>query len=114
MSIEFVDVSDDFRRITLSGRLDIQGTAEISPRFSVLASAQKKQVVVDLTQVDFLASIGIRELIVNAKAQLLRGGRMVLQVKDSSTVAKTLEVTNIAELLPMFTTQAEADQAAQA
>ena len=65
------------------------------------------------TQVSFLASIGIRELIVNAKALQCRGGRMVMQVNENSTVAKTLEITNISDLLPKFTDAAEVDKAAR-
>jgi anti-sigma B factor antagonist len=114
MAIEFDDVSDTFRRIRLSGRLDIAGTEAVSIKFTHLASSAARRVVVDLTGVSFLASIGIRELISNAKAQQLRGGRIVLFVGDNASVAKTLEVTGIDSLIPMFSTLAEAEQAALA
>jgi len=83
MSIEFEDLNDGLRRIKLSGRLDIAGTESISIKFTNLASAVARRVVVDLTAVSFLASIGIRELITNAKAQQQRGGRVVLFVGDN-------------------------------
>ncbi len=114
MAIEFDDVSDTFRRIRLSGRLDIVGTEAVSMKFTNLASAAARRVVVDLTGVSFLASIGIRELISNAKALQSRGGRMVLFVGDNAPVAKTLEVTGIDTLIPMFSTLSEAEQAALA
>ena len=114
MSIEFEDLNDGLRRIKLSGRLDITGTESISIKFTNLASAVARRVVVDLTAVSFLASIGIRELITNAKAQQQRGGRVVLFVGDNVLVAKTLEVTGIDALIPMFANAAEADQAALA
>lgn len=114
MSIEFEDANTGLRRIKLSGRLDIAGTEAISIKFTNLTSAVARRVVVDLTAVTFLASIGIRELITSAKAQQQRGGCLVLFVGDNVLVAKTLEITGIDALIPMYSNSAEADQAALA
>ena len=114
MTIEFEDVNDLFRRIRLSGRLDIQGTEAISIKFTHLAASAARRGVVDLTEVSFLASIGIRELISSAKALQQRGGRMVLFVGNNAGVAKTLEVTGIDTLIPMFMNASDADAAALA
>lgn len=114
MAIDFEDVDENFRRITLSGRLDIAGTDEIAAKFAALAASAKRRVVVDLQQVSFLASIGIRSLIANAKALQQRGGRMVLCVGENPGVTKTLEATGIENLIPFFTTVADADKAALA
>ncbi len=112
MAIEFDDVSETFRKIRLSGRLDIPGTEAISIKFSSLSTTQGKRVVVDLTGITFLASVGIRELITNAKALQLRQGKMVIFVGDNAPVAKTLETTGIDTLIPVFADANEADQAA--
>lgn len=114
MDIDYQDVNEDFRRISLSGRLDIEGTDAIATKFATLAASAQRRVVVDLTNVSFLASIGIRALIANAKALQQRGGRMVLLVKDDDAVARSLEATGIESLLPMFTDPQEADRAALA
>jgi len=112
MPIDFED--KNIRRITLTGRLDISGTAEIDTRFAALAAASEHRIVVDLTGVTFLASIGIRALIANAKAQQKRGGRMVLFVGDNAPITKTLQTTGIDALVPMFATYADAENAALA
>lgn len=114
MAIEFLDISDTLRRISITGRLDIAGTDEIANKFAALAASADKRVVVDLAGVSFLASIGIRAIITNAKALQHRGGRMVLFVGENSSVAKTLETTGIDTLIPMFTSAAEAEKAAVA
>ncbi len=114
MPIDFQDCSSQVRHIILTGRLDLPGTAEIDTKFAALAAATARRVVVDLVGVSFLASIGIRSLITNAKAQQSRGGRMVLLVGDNAAVAKTLEATGIDVLIPMFASFAEAEQAALA
>lgn len=110
MPIDFEDSSDKLRTIHLSGRLDLVGTDEISTKFAALATANGRHVIVDLADVSFLASIGIRAIITNAKALQQRGGRMVLFVGANQAVAKTLETTGIDSLIPMFGDMAEAEK----
>jgi anti-anti-sigma factor len=114
MPIDFEDSNNDLRYIRLSGRLDILGTGEVETKFAALAATSKYRLVVDLSGVSFLASIGIRAIITNAKAQQQRGGRMVLFVGDNATVAKTIEATGIDTLVPMFSNLVDAEQAAAA
>ena len=112
MTISHEDINENLRRISISGRLDIAGTDEIATRFAALAASAKRRVIVDLSAVSFLASIGIRSLIANAKALQQRGGKMVLFVGDNATVTMTLETTGIDTLIPMFADAAEAEKAA--
>ena len=100
--INYVDVSENFRRISISGRLDILGSDSIALKFTSLSVATGQRVIVDLTAVSFLASIGIRSIISNAKALQQRGGKMVLFVGDNSAIIKTLETTGVDTLIPMF------------
>lgn len=111
MPIDYEDSNPDCRVIRISGRLDIIGTGEIDGKFAALAATEKLQLIVDLSEVSFLASIGIRSIISNAKAQQQRGGKMVLFVGDNLPVARTLESTGIDALVPMYTELAEAHRA---
>ena len=90
----------------LTGRLDISGAAEIDMRFSVLAGANKA-VIVDMAGVPFLASIGLRTLLIGAKSVQRRGGKMVL-LRPTPEVEKVLWVSGVADLMPIFQTDAEA------
>jgi anti-anti-sigma factor len=114
MAIEYVDVNENFRRITLSGRLDTAGSEAIGTRFAALAASASRRVVVDLTDVTFLSSMGIRALIANAKAQQNRGGRMVLLVGNNAAIVKTLDATGIDALIPMYADASDAEKAALA
>ena len=114
MPITYEDVSESFRRIALAGRLDGPGTEEIAVKLAALSTAAKRRVVVDLTAVSFLASIGIRAVLSSAKAAQQSGGRMVLCVGGNLAVTKTLEATGIDALIPMFADAAEAEKAALA
>lgn len=111
MAFSYEDIRADFRRITLSGRLDIQGTDEIAAQFAAFSTDAKRYVVVDFTGVTFLASIGIRALISNAKALHKLGGRMALVVGENTSVSRTLDATGIDVLLQMFKTFHDAEKA---
>ena len=108
------DVGPDLRRIVISGRLDTTGTDSIAAKLAELTAAPKKSVVVDLTGLKFLASIGIGTLVSSAKAVKARGGKMVLVVDESSTVMMSLEATGIDQLIPVFKTSSDAERAALA
>ena len=114
MTIAYTDVNDTLRRIALSGRLDIAGTDAIALQFSAMTSSAQRRAVVDLSAVDFLASIGIRAIVANARAMQQRGSRMVLFVGANGPVAKTLETTGIDAVIPMFADLVQAEEAAQA
>ena len=112
MSISYVDVGNDLRRIEITGRLDTPGTNSIASQLVELTSAPKKAIVIDLTGVKFLASIGIGALITSAKAVQARGGKMALVVSDGSTVRMSLEVTGVDQLVSVFKRVEDAEKAA--
>ena len=100
MNIESETFDDGVRKISLSGRLDIQGAQEIDLKFSGL-TANQRSVVVDLAGVSFLASIGIRTLLLAAKAVSQRGGKLVLCNPDAGIV-QILKTAGIDSLIPIF------------
>jgi len=111
MSISYEDVASDFRRIVISGRLDMPGTDSVAAQLTELTAAPKKAVVVDLSQLKFLASIGIRALVASAKEVQKRGGKMALVVNQASTVMMSLDATGVDQLIPVFTDVAAAEKA---
>jgi anti-anti-sigma factor len=114
MSINYEDIGDNLRRITITGRLDMPGTDSVSAKLGELVAAPKKGVVVDLSAVQFLASIGIRALITSAKTVQQRGGKMALVVDGGSSVLMSLEATGVDQLIPVFRNTADAERAAAA
>jgi anti-sigma B factor antagonist len=114
MSIRHTDVGNDLRKIVISGRLDHPGTESVAGELEKLAAAPKKGVVVDVSSLKFLASLGIRALLKSAKAVQARGGKMVLVVGANTQVVMSLEATGVSNVLPMFKSDAEAERAAVA
>ena len=114
MSINYDDVGENLRRIEISGRLDMVGAGSVGSKLIELTAVPKKGVVVDMSAVEFLASIGIRSLIASAKAVQGRGGKLVLVVNPSTTVMMSLKATGVDLLIPVFDNAAEAERAAVA
>lgn len=111
MGIRYEDVDSGIRRIYLSGRLDTVGSEEIAPEFAKLVDAAKGGVIVELSKVTFLSSMGIRALIAGAKSCRAKSGQMVLQVAENDVVERTLAATGVDELIPIFEDADEAEAA---
>ena len=77
MRLETEEVAPGVTKVNLTGRLDIGGSQEIDLAFNAMAGSQRA-LIVDLSQVDFIASLGLRLLIVGARTVQRKGGRMVL------------------------------------
>ena len=101
MEIQFREMDKDIRLIKLIGKLDIIGTGEIETKFAGYCAGDKVRVVVDLSQVDFLSSIGIRLLTLTAKSIASRGGKMVI-LNPTPDVQSVLEMTGIPEIIPIY------------
>ena len=101
MQMQYRELDHDIRLIKLTGKLDILGTGEIETEFTGYCAGDKVRVVVDLSAVDFLASIGIRLLTLTAKSVASRGGRMAL-VKPIPEVQHVLEITGIPAIIPVY------------
>ncbi|HRQ23640.1 MAG TPA: STAS domain-containing protein [Anaerolineales bacterium] len=101
MQIQYDELENGIRRIILRGRLDIAGVNEIDLIFTGYCSGEGVRVLVDLSGVEYLASIGIRLLTSNAKSLASRGGRMAL-LHPTGDVKNVLEMTGIPAVIPMY------------
>ena len=99
MQIESESLDGGILKITLAGRMDVQGTQEIDLKFTGY-TAKQRSVIVDMSAVNFLASIGIRTLLLSAKAISQRGGKIALLNPDEN-VTKVLEMAGIDTLIPI-------------
>jgi anti-anti-sigma factor len=100
VNIESETLDGGLLKLNLAGRLDLAGTQQIDLKFSAYASSQRA-VIVDLAAVEFLASIGIRTLVLTAKTMASRGGKMVL-LNPIPNVKQVLETAGIDTLIPIF------------
>lgn len=111
MDISFEQLPSGVALIRLKGRLDIMGAMKIDVQFAAVTAANR-MVVVDLGEVEFLASMGLRTLIMGAKAMRSKSGRMVLY-RPIPLVEEVLVTSGTATLIPVLHDLAEAEAQAQ-
>jgi anti-anti-sigma factor len=100
MTITTEALDGDITRINLDGRLDIEGAAAIDLRMNVLAGASKF-LLLDMSQVSFLGSMGLRSIVLPAQAVKRRGGKIAL-LAPTPMVEQVLMASNIGEIIPIF------------
>jgi anti-anti-sigma factor len=92
-------VLPDIAKVALVGRLDIQGAASIDLKLSIIAGSNKN-IIFDLSAVPFVASMGIRSLVMCAKTVKSKGGRVVV-LQPTDEVLDVLVVSGIDALIPI-------------
>jgi anti-anti-sigma factor len=93
-------------RVALKGKLDIAGAEVIALPLATLAGA-KKGLIIDMSDVSFIASIGIRHLVSAAKALSRRNGRLVL-LNPNTMVVEVLTTSGLTDLLPIVHSESDA------
>jgi len=92
-----IDDSGSTATVKLVGRLDISGADVIALPLATL-SGSKNGLTIDMTDVSFIASIGLRHLVSAAKAVGRRGGRLVVR-NPSAAVAEVITTSGLDGLL---------------
>jgi stage II sporulation protein AA (anti-sigma F factor antagonist) len=100
MDLQVIPAGDEITHVTLDGRFDIQGAQEVDSRFDELAQASKA-LVVDLAKVTFLASLGVRTLMLSAKTLIRSGGEMAV-CGANENVEKVLRTTGFNEVAGIY------------
>jgi anti-sigma B factor antagonist len=93
-------------KVTLDGALDIAGAAVIDMPFAIIAGT-RKMLLLDFTKVDFLASIGVRELVKTAQAITRRGGKVVI-MNPGENARKVLASTGLDTIVSVVDDEADA------
>lgn len=86
-------------RITVSGEVDAATSDQLSDVIAPLAAEPNSSVVVNLSEVSFMDSSGLRALIRGANEARDSGGSLVLATV-SPPVMRLLEITGLVDQLP--------------
>ncbi len=107
MQFDLVDLGPAANKLVLHGRLDAAGVAAVETAFTATIAASGKSAVLDLRDLAFLSSLGIRLLLSVARVVTRRGGRLVL-FGAQPMVAEVLTSMALDQVLPLAATEAEA------
>ena len=84
--------------VTVSGRVDSATAPDLQKALQVLLDAEHNQIVLELKDVDYMSSAGLRVLVSTQKAAKKNGG--ALRLAQLST--RVEEVFELAGLAPVF------------
>ena len=100
MDIAVEDLAGGIAKVVLRGRFDTTGAVVVELPFNKIVT-ETRRILVDLSNVTFLSSYGIRVLLVGAKIVNGKGGKLVILCPDNN-VAKVLKTAGTDTLIPTF------------
>jgi anti-sigma B factor antagonist len=100
MELRTEQLTGNVTRAMPVGRWDVNGAAQIDLRLSAI-SGSGRSVIIDFAEVSYLSSMGIRSIVMSAKATRLKGGKVVLLSPDPNVEA-TLTASGIDTLIPIY------------
>jgi anti-anti-sigma factor len=101
MKLQFNELENGIRLIKLIGALDLSGRYGIEIEFVRQCAGDGVRVLVDLSEVDYISSIGVHMLVTSAHSIASRGGKMAL-LSPQPTVLHVLDLTGILQLIPIY------------
>lgn len=106
MKISTQELGDAIQKVVLRGSLDVAGAAEADGPLADVSAANDK-VIVDMTAVEFLASVGIRILVRSAKSIAGRGGKFAI-FGTNETAKRVMWTTGLDSIITMVDSEADA------
>lgn len=101
MQLQYSELENGVRLIKLNGALDANGTDRIEVDFVRCCAGENVCILVDLSKVNYISSMGIPLLINSAKSVAQHGGKLVL-FKPQRAVQNILELTGITLIIPTY------------
>jgi anti-anti-sigma factor len=101
MRLHYSELESGIRLIKLSGTLDIHGVNVVDAEFVRYCTGENTCVLVDLSKVNYISSIGIPLLINSAKSLARQGGKMAL-LNPKKFVEDSLEIMGIPLIIPVY------------
>lgn len=100
MEISLAELASGAPCVVLQGRLDTPGVDRIEAAFSAAVTNAARSVVVNLSAVTFLSSMGVRMIIAAAKTQRAQGRKLVM-FGAQPIVLQTLKMVGLDQIIPI-------------
>ena len=105
--MEITEIAENQIKITLKGRLDTAGVDRIEKRFIAAVVPRGRNAIVDLSQTDFVASMGIRMFISAARALNAKNAQLVL-FAPQAIVREVFELASLGDIISVCDDEASA------
>ena len=101
MRLQYNELENGIRLINLIGALDLSGSYSIEVEFVRHCAGDNVRVLVDLSEVDYISSIGVQMLVNAANSITSRGGKMAL-LGPQPSVLDVLDLTGILQVISIY------------
>lgn len=101
MELHASQLNNGISLIKLNGKLDAVGVGKIEKQLLDYCSGENVRMVVDMSGVEFIASIGIRLLTVSAKSLSKHKGKMVI-LNPTVEIQRVLEKGGVPAVIPIY------------
>jgi anti-anti-sigma factor len=113
MQMQLIDAGEGILNVSLVGRLDTPGVDQIETQLTAHLVPRAARALIDLSQVEFIGSGGIRMFITIARALGRKGGKLVLYGAQPP-VAQVFATTSLNDIVPVRADAAAAAAAVRA
>ena len=96
------------QRVEVGGRLDTHTYSELDDRLTLVLAAKVKSLVLDLAQLDYISSAGVRSIFRARKLLAARCGTLVI-ANAQPQVQKVFDIVKAVPLSEIFRSVEEAD-----
>ncbi len=107
MKLKIINNDEYCTHVALSGKFDCEGVAEVFEDFKRNVTARKLSAILDLTEMDFISSLGLRTLQVAAQ-ELGAGGAKLVLYNPQPFVAEKLAAAGFTQTCPVTNDLGEA------
>jgi anti-anti-sigma factor len=98
---------DGIMELSISGRLDAVSAVEADKDFNKVIDAGHENLLVNLDNLDYISSAGLRVLLVVAKRIQQNGGKVVL-CSLSNNVKEVFEISGFSSIFKIFPSNSDA------
>jgi anti-anti-sigma factor len=97
--LTLIEANDTFTHVALQGRLDLEGVEKLDFELSRQIVARRKSAILDISDVDVLASVGVGMLVKIARA--MHGHGLVLVVIATGFAKEVLTQLKVDDVFPL-------------
>ena len=98
--ISSYEIEPNILCVRLSGRLDVRGVPQIESEFQRITTSGRNSVIVDLSEVELMNSVGLAMLIESANS-LRDIGLPVILLNPGPRVARVIRIARVDQFLPI-------------
>ena len=99
-TITVIESADTFTHVQIIGPLDMAGAGSIDLKLTAATATRRKHTILDLTEVPFMASLGMGLLVQIARALNARDQRLIL-LTPRDTVAIAIRTSRLDTVMPI-------------